>query len=141
VAIWSTAEVGLGIATSCVATLKPLLRKLKLATGHSSDGTSYGWKGHSGYHRNKHGDQLQNISMRDDLKNNVGVTTVVGMGKKGNKLNESKGGSRTGSITALKDPQGWNHSSDSKTNDADSDDFIPLQSDFEVRKTVQITQS
>jgi len=81
--------------------------------------------------------------MRDDLKNNIGVTTVVGMGKKGNKLNDDRETdlSRTASVTALKDPYGWDQSSsDNKVNDADSDDYIHSQSDFEVRKTVHITQ-
>jgi len=82
--------------------------------------------------------------MRNDLNNNLGVTTEIGMGKKGNKLNDGRGMnlSRTGSVTALKDPYGWNHSSrEDKINDADSDDSIHLQSEFEVRKTVHITQS
>jgi len=103
-----------------------------------------GWTSRSGYQRNKgsqhnHGD----IKMREDLGNNVGVTTVVGTGKRGNKSNEDRGSSlsRTGSVVALKDPNGWNHSSDNKTTDADSDDYIPSQSDFEVRKTVHITQN
>ena len=77
--------------------------------------------------------------MRDDLHENVGVTTTVAGGKN---YDGHRGGdlSRTGSITALKDAHGWNHSRERRLTDADSDDYIPSTSDFEVRKTVQITQ-
>ncbi|KAH8598147.1 hypothetical protein B0O99DRAFT_592039 [Bisporella sp. PMI_857] len=156
VAIWSTVETGIGIATSSLATLRPLLRKIISSTGGrtTDHGATSGrrtggrpWiRGNyqSGYHR-----KISNYEGGGDIamgNKHMGVTTVVATGTKGQELDDMRDGgnqSRTGSVTALKDARGWNHSTENKLHDGSSDEYNPSSSDYDhgIRKTVQVTQT
>jgi hypothetical protein len=154
VAIWSTCETGLGLATSSIATLRPLLKQMKLGSfGDSSVKSTNRWNrshARTGYIRksSKKGDK--DIQLRQDMNKHTGITTVVAAGGKAgaaldehyNNIGAYRELSRSGSVTALKDTRGWNHTSEHKSTDGDSEEYVPSQTDFDhgIRKTVQVSQ-
>jgi len=81
IAIWSTVETGLGITACCVATLRPLFRKLLDRTAYAvgtgdRPPTNIGWgNGNNGYIRSG----SDHIGLRSDLGKGSGVTTVIGV--------------------------------------------------------------
>lgn len=88
VAIWSTAETGIGITASSAATLRPLVRtwisRSKLMGGSTGRTGSNMWpKGdgvskNNGYIRSKdNGNSAEEYGLRSDIGKNRGVTTVI----------------------------------------------------------------
>jgi len=89
VAIWSTAETGIGITASAFATLRPLFRRylngsrlsgtpLSKPTGGTPRQRSNGGPARAGYIRSgskKH--TLEEFDLRSDVGRNSGVTTVI----------------------------------------------------------------
>ncbi|KAH7625417.1 hypothetical protein B0T09DRAFT_361370 [Sordaria sp. MPI-SDFR-AT-0083] len=135
VAIWSTAETGIGIAASAIATLRPLARSFlarsKLfggsTTPHGAGGTSNPWPtsaSNGGYIRNrtaKDDDCADEFGLREDIGRNRGVTTLVEAGKGGVRRSMSGRSDSVGPLTGGKD--GWN-SSETKLTDISSEDGL-----------------
>jgi hypothetical protein len=130
VAIWSTCETGIGLATSAVATLRPLLRQVfgEISITGSSKKPSRMWGGgygsRSGYRPHpSQGDNID-ISLTDhDMKrNHVHVSSGPTL-------------SRTGSTAGLTD---WELE---KSSDKKSSTELTQPSGMGIMKTVNITQS
>jgi hypothetical protein len=85
VAIWSTAETGIGLAACSFATLRPLFRSFflrsKLLGGSSTRGKSSSnpWpsSGRPGYIRSESRGGNESFGLRSDIGKNQGVTTVI----------------------------------------------------------------
>lgn len=135
VAIWSTAETGIGLTASSIATLRPLLRMFstgsKLSGGSSSQGGTNGWPatGTNGYIRSRtpRTGAQEEFGLRNDVGKNRGVTTLVeaggdverGQGGKG--VRRSMSGHRRDSGGPLTSDPNWN-SSETKLTDISSED-------------------
>jgi len=104
VAVWSTCETGIGISTSCVATLRPLyIRYCKKGSANPyANPMSNGWAGkksNSGYIRSQNkGAFHSEIALSEDIGKTIQVTTVV------ENTMENKGGDK--SSTSSWNPNG-----------------------------------
>lgn len=133
--------------TSSVATLRPLLKKLKSTTrGDSSARSGSRWNQLNNFRPSQNRDGT--VDNTDSRNKTLGITTIIEIGEQmdaafdDHDTHTKRGLSRAGSVTALKDARGWNNSSELKTSDADSDEFTssPLDFDLGIRKTVQVSQ-
>lgn len=131
VAIWSTAETGLGMVASNLATLRPLLRTFLERSrlfGSSSGGQSKGWTpSSSGYIKSKTKGTYNNdeIALRNDVGKQAGVTTVIE-----SDLEKGEKGKPNG---------GWNTTSESKLTESSEEERAWGSG---IRKTtVQIQQT
>ncbi|EAA33496.1 hypothetical protein GE21DRAFT_5286 [Neurospora crassa] len=127
VAIWSTAETGIGLVASSLATLRPLLR-LFLTKSQLGESTSGGLgtqqfgatTNANGYIRSrtpKNG--AEEFGLRNDIGKGRGVTTVVEAGgSDGTKRSMSGSRESVGPLTAANN---WN-TSETKLTDMSSDD-------------------
>lgn len=142
VAIWSTAETGIGIAASAIATLRPLVRNFlsrsKLLGGSTTphDGTGNPWpvSGSNGYIRNRTGHGADEFDLRNDIGKNRGVTTLVEAGGNGERDLERGGNVKSGvrrsmsgrsdSVGPLTSGQKWSNSSETQLTDISSEDGL-----------------
>jgi len=100
VAIWSTAETGLGITASACITLRPLFRKVlglsSIGAGNPGSGPSGGGipreRAKSTNPRSLFGSHLEEFGLSSDLGRHSGLTTIIKSG--GN----SKGNGKNGTI-------------------------------------------
>jgi len=139
VAIWSTAETGIGIAASAIATLRPLARNFlsrsKLLGGSTTphEGTGNPWpkSGSNGYIRNRTGQGPDEFDLRNDIGKNRGVTTLVEAGNRDlERGGETKSGirrsmsGRSDSVGPLTSGQKWSNSSETQLTDISSEDGL-----------------
>jgi hypothetical protein len=142
VAIWSTAETGIGIAASCAATLRPLFRDFfdRSNLGASSGDPGSHWprsKSNAHYIRSKNNGGTEEFGLRSDIAKRIGVTTVV------------EGNNPDGHMDINKDrdnrskgERGWG-TSETRLADDSSEEFTP-QTDRSwrgIQKTIVSTQT
>jgi hypothetical protein len=159
VAIWSTAETGMGLAASSFATLRPLFRnflsRTRLWGGTSSQTRSSPWPGASamngtanGYIRSRSKGGIEEFGLRSDIGKGNGTTTVIESDVDGMAVDMERGerGGRgpTLDINVKRKASGgkmgragWNNSV-SKLTDVSSDDGEPNWASG-IRKTT-VTQ-
>ncbi|KAK1779797.1 hypothetical protein QBC45DRAFT_373944 [Copromyces sp. CBS 386.78] len=162
VAIWSTAETGIGIAASAIATLRPLARSFlarsKLFGGSTTPhgggpSGSHHWPtsmSKGGYVRSRSAAQDgsgDEFGLREDIGRNRGVTTVVESGKGGGHGVRRSMSGRSDSVGPLTSGGGsgkddWN-SSETKLTDISSDDGLNSGSGWPkgIRTTTVTTQN
>lgn len=162
VAIWSTAETGIGIAASAIATLRPLARSFlarsKLfggsTTPHAGGGSSANpWPASSngGYIRNRTAEDgcADEFGLREDIGRNRGVTTVVeagawkddkagGHGGHGVRRSMSGRSDSVGPLTGGNGRENWN-SSETKLTDISSDDGLGSGGGWNGIRTTTVT--
>ncbi|TVY29039.1 hypothetical protein LHYA1_G002267 [Lachnellula hyalina] len=143
--IWSTVEPGIGITASAMATLRPLfqsfLARSRLfggSTGTQEASGSHGWRNFNGPARAGYFRSGGNARVGDaaefglsDVRNGVGVTTVIQStndGPSGKGTSKSSGtSSRNRGVDPLQDDS--------------SEEFLPMQNpkgEWEVRKTTEV---
>jgi hypothetical protein len=154
IAIWSTAETGMGLAASSFATLRPLFRDFfqrsrlmggtssRTRTGASPWPTANGMAG--GYIRSRSKGGIEEFGLRSDVgKNGTGVTTViesdVERAERGTRKAPSVDIKRQGSLGHMR-MGGWNNSK-SQLTDLSSDEGEAPVWDRGIRKTTVQTQS
>ncbi|KUJ17169.1 uncharacterized protein LY89DRAFT_73041 [Mollisia scopiformis] len=146
VAIWSTAETGIGIAACSFATIRPLFRNFflrsRLLGGSSSRGNSKSnpWpsSGRPGYIRSESRGGQESFGLRTDIGKNQGVTTVIASDadvEKGEEKLPIQGSSRKQSFGHSRG-NGWNNS-ESKLHDSSDEE---QNWGFGIRKTTVQTQ-
>lgn len=147
VALWSTAETGIGITASCCATLRPLFRTFFSRNHLMGDTTSQNYPfpksgPASGYIRQKNShhsgqhsrDVAEEFGLRSDIGKNRGVTTVIESAKEmdGFERDVERDGTGKGA---------WNNSASKLTEvSSDEDDSRAWRNEGGIRKTTVSTQ-
>lgn len=143
VAIWSTAETGIGITAACIATLRPLLRTFFSHKNllSSTRGETGGWtndgRSRAGYMRSKDpsggGEEL---GLRSDIGKCAGVTTII---ESQRDETERSGRGGKNSESQLQTPGRWD--SESKLTDRSSEEYNTASPDpwgHGIRKTMVV---